>query len=187
MTEAEKQEALATLREREGLVVADCPEPDGWLRMVCILPESERPLLQTLFREQIFWCDLLVSVSGSHHPGPEERVRVHYHLESLIRGWKFAVTMERSVIAGEKPVFPGFSDLWKAAEWHERETAELFGVEFEGHPYPRRLLLPADWEGYPLRKDYQPADSYHGIKIRYAREDSMDEAPTGKQVQQPDK
>ena len=46
------------------------------------------------------------------------------------------------------------SDLFRTAEWHERETAELFGIVFEGHPDPRRLLLPDDLEGYPLRKDF---------------------------------
>jgi NADH-quinone oxidoreductase subunit C len=46
------------------------------------------------------------------------------------------------------------SDLYRTAEWHERETAEMFGVEFTGHPDPRRLLLPDDLDGYPLRKDF---------------------------------
>jgi NADH-quinone oxidoreductase subunit C len=46
------------------------------------------------------------------------------------------------------------SDLYPAADWHERETAELFGITFEGHPDPRRLLLPDDLEGHPLRKDF---------------------------------
>ncbi len=46
------------------------------------------------------------------------------------------------------------SDIYRTAEWHERETAEMFGIEFVGHPDPRRLLLPDDLEGYPLRKDF---------------------------------
>jgi NADH-quinone oxidoreductase subunit C len=49
---------------------------------------------------------------------------------------------------------PTVSDIYRTAEWHERETAEMFGVEFTGHPDPRRLLLPDDLEGYPLRKDF---------------------------------
>ena len=46
------------------------------------------------------------------------------------------------------------SDIYRTAEWHERETAEMFGVEFVGHPDPRKLLLPDDLDGYPLRKDF---------------------------------
>lgn len=53
-----------------------------------------------------------------------------------------------------KPVLPTLSHLYKGALWPEREMAEMFGVQFEGHPDPRHLLLPEDWQGYPLRKDY---------------------------------
>lgn len=175
MTEEEKQAAIEGLRLREGIQLAERPGPDGWWRIRCQEPEAGRSLMHTLFREQAFWCDLLVSVSGSHHPGPPGRMEVRYHVESLIRGWKFEVCFEKPAEPGEKVSFPGFSDLWKAAEWHERETAELFGLVFDGHPWPRPLLLPADWEGYPLRKDYQPAVRYHGLRIRYERNDPPEE------------
>lgn len=57
-------------------------------------------------------------------------------------------------LSREEPVLPTVSDVFPAANWKEREASELFGITFQGHPDPRKLLLPEDWEGYPLRKDY---------------------------------
>jgi NADH:ubiquinone oxidoreductase subunit C len=57
------------------------------------------------------------------------------------------------------PTMPSLADVFPAADWNEREAMELFGIVFEGHPDPRKLLLPDDWEGFPLRKDYvYPSD-----------------------------
>ncbi len=61
--------------------------------------------------------------------------------------------------------------IWRTADWHERETFDLYGIVFEGHPDPRRLLLPEDWEGWPLRKDYEMPVEYRGIRHRDPVED----------------
>jgi NADH-quinone oxidoreductase subunit C len=58
---------------------------------------------------------------------------------------------------------PTSTFVYRAAQWHERECAEMFGIEFTGHPDPRNMLLPDDWEGYPLRKDYVFPTEYRGI------------------------
>jgi len=67
---------------------------------------------------------------------------------------------------GELPEVPTVSKIWPTADWHEREVFDLSGVNFTGHPNLRRILCPEDWEGYPLRKDYEMPLEYHGIRGR---------------------
>jgi NAD(P)H-quinone oxidoreductase subunit J len=55
---------------------------------------------------------------------------------------------------------PSLYGLWRGADWQERETFDMFGIQYEGHPHPKRLLMPEDWKGWPLRKDYVQPDFY---------------------------
>ncbi|MGA0041012.1 MAG: NADH-quinone oxidoreductase subunit C, partial [Pirellulales bacterium] len=67
---------------------------------------------------------------------------------------------------GQLPEVPSVVGVWRTADWHEREVFDLSGVLFVGHPDLRRILCPEDWEGYPLRKDYEMPLEYHGIRAR---------------------
>ncbi len=85
--------------------------------------------------------------------------RVSLVLKVMLPRWK-------NDVAGELPEVPTVSNVWRTADWHEREVFDLSGVRFIGHPSLRRILCPEDWVGHPLRKDYEMPLEYHGIRGR---------------------
>lgn len=86
----------------------------------------------------------------------EPRFELNYHLVSLERRERVRLKVR---VSGDDPVVPSVTSVWPGANWHEREAFDLMGVRFEGHPDLTRILMPDDWEGYPLRKDY-PVEGY---------------------------
>jgi NADH-quinone oxidoreductase subunit C len=86
----------------------------------------------------------------------EPRFEVNYHLLSLDRRERVRLKVR---LSGSDPSIHSVTTIWPTANWHERENFDLFGIRFEGHPDLRRILMPDDWEGYPLRKDY-PVEGY---------------------------
>ena len=114
------------------------------------------------------YFDFLSCLTGVDYGAEAKRFGVVYHLASI--PWQTQLTLkvsrENSRDPDNLPSFPTISQVYRTADWHEREAFELVGVYFEGHPDLRKLLLPDDWEGYPLRKDYTTVDKYYkGIKI----------------------
>jgi NADH-quinone oxidoreductase subunit C len=87
-------------------------------------------------------------------------VEVVYHLLSYRHRHSIVLKVEADRAA---PSVPTVECVWKTANWFEREVYDLFGVDFPGHPDLRRIMLPDDWVGHPLRKDYQEAGGFHGI------------------------
>ena len=90
---------------------------------------------------------------------------VFYHLEST--HLKHKITLKVSTDR-ENPEVASVEEIWRTADWHEREAYDMFGIKFINHPDLRRILMPYDWEaGYPLRKDYQNPEFYQGMKVPY--------------------
>ncbi len=81
----------------------------------------------------------------------KDRIEVVYQLTALASNTKIALRVD---LDEQKPEVNSLASVWKGANYQEREVFDLFGVKFTGHPDLRRILLPEDWEGYPLRKDY---------------------------------
>ena len=96
--------------------------------------------------------DYLACVSGVDW---NDRLEVVYHLQSLPLGHKLVLKVNAD---RDAPKVPSLTTVWAGADFQEREAYDMFGIFFEGHPDLRRILLPEDWEGYPLRKDYVSPD-----------------------------
>lgn len=92
------------------------------------------------------------------------KLAVVYHLTSMALRHKVVLKVE---VAADSPQVPSVESVWKSANWHEREAYDLIGIQFTGHPDLRRILLPYDWEGHPLRKDYRVPEFYNGMKVPY--------------------
>ena len=104
---------------------------------------------------------MLLDIGGVDYLGREPRYDVVYHLLALpAKAASVAdVGTPRRVrvlvgVPADAPNVPSVSDLWPSADWAEREIFDLFGIVFDGHPNLRRVQMPDDWEGHPLRKDY---------------------------------
>ena len=97
----------------------------------------------------------------------ENMLEARYNLHSMTHNHKIEI---RIVVSREKANIPSIEQIWRIGDWFERETYDMFGIFFDGHRDHRRMLLPEDWEGYPLRKDYEVQETYHGIAIPKVKE-----------------
>ena len=118
-----------------------------------------RELAEFLYREPSLQFDWLANHSGVDYVADDKFAVVHdLYSYDLKHTFCVKVFCPRS-----DPHVPSVADLWPAADWHEREAFDMFGIVFDGHPDLRRILCADDWEGFPLRKDYVFPREYHGI------------------------
>lgn len=132
--------------------------------MLEIAPKFIELVCEFLHTHQKVYFDCLSCLTGIDN-GPEAgTMEVVYSLYSIPFDLHLSlkVTLDR-----ETPEIGTVTSIWRAADWHEREAFDLLGITFTNHPDLRRILLPSDWVGHPLRKDYEVQESYHGIKVKY--------------------
>ena len=142
-------EFVDTMRGKDAAWVVSVVEGHGEVT-VTVPRESIVDVCAFLKGEHDF--DMLADLCGSDR-GPEEdpRFEVNYHLFSTVH---FSRLRLKVLLSDDDPNVATVSGLWKTANWHERETYDLVGIKFDGHPDLRRILLPSDFDGHALRKDY---------------------------------
>ncbi|MBZ5697481.1 MAG: NADH-quinone oxidoreductase subunit C [Acidobacteriia bacterium] len=146
----EQNPIVARIRAWRPGAIAELISFRGELTVV-VPREHLRPLAEFLAREADLAFTYLSDVTGVDRFPIEPRFELNYHLLSISRRDTLCLRVR---LPGEAPVIETVVPVWPTANWHEREIFDLFGMRFEGHPDLRRMLLPDDWEGYPLRKDY---------------------------------
>lgn len=173
------QAFLDRLKQRfgDGITGSNFEAIDPWIE---VAPERLREVCVYLRDEPDLRFNFLNCVTGVDYFEPDAKkaakvpwqphLEVVYHLWSLEHKHSLVLKVMlprwKNEVEGELPEAPTVSDIWRTANWHEREVYDLCGVWFTGHPDLRRILCPDDWVGYPLRKDYEMPLEYHGIRGR---------------------
>jgi NADH-quinone oxidoreductase subunit C len=131
---------------------------------IVVAPESIADVAQYLAENEALAFDFLMCLSGVDLSVKDTTLEIVYHLSSMTHRHKVVLKV---IVPKENPHVPTVENIWKTANWHERETYDLYGIVFEGHSDLQRILLPDDWEGYPLRKDYKEPEFYRGMRVPY--------------------
>lgn len=151
MAKPPSAEAIAALRERFPEAVTGTREALG--EVTCYVdPNSIVEVCAFLRDDSQFQFNMLADLCGADLGIDQDpRFEVVYHLNSLT---KFHRLRLKAQIAGEEPSIATVTTVWKTANWLERETYDMYGINFEGHPDLRRILMPEEFQWHPLRKDY---------------------------------
>jgi NADH-quinone oxidoreductase subunit C len=154
--------------------------PDAIDPFAVVAPSDLLEIARFLRDDSRLRFDILNCISGVDYLEPdakkapkagfEPHLEVVYHLQSIEHRHRFTVKVVlprwKDGVTGRLPDVPSLTGIWNAADWHEREVYDLSGVWFSGHPDLSRILLNEDWQGHPLRKDYEFPLEYHGIRGR---------------------
>ena len=125
-----------------------------------ISAEKALSVCRFLKEEPEFSFNYLADLTGVHYPAREECLEVVYHLFSI----KTRQRLRLKVRVREEEAVESVSSVWRTANWHEREAYDLVGIRFRNHPDLRRILLPEEWEGHPLRREYPVEGRGEGLR-----------------------
>jgi NADH-quinone oxidoreductase subunit C len=148
----------ARLRERFGETIGDLTGVgrDAW---ALVPPGDIAEVARFAHDDGELGFDCLSNLSGVDYP-KDEAIQVVYHLFSYRDRHWFVLKVNAK---RDDPVVATVAGVWPHADWQEREVFDLLGVRFDGHPDLRRILMPEDWPGHPLRKDFVEPEEFHGI------------------------
>ncbi len=156
------QEISERLRTNFADAVLDVKADAAVDPFIKIAPPRVADIARALRDDPDLAFDYLMCLSGVDYA--KGTLGVVYHLFSFKHRHKLTIKVE---VPGETPNVPSVAAIWPTANWHEREAYDLIGIVFTGHPDLRRILLPDDWDGFPLRKDYKVPEFYRGMKVPY--------------------
>ncbi len=118
---------------------------------VTLKKEKIAEICRYLHDDPDIYMDYLADLCGVDYPEKRYRFEVVYNLYSLRHNHRL---MLKAQLSEDDPYIDSVVEIWNGANWHEREACDMYGILFNNHPDLRRILMPEDWEGYPLRKDY---------------------------------
>jgi NADH-quinone oxidoreductase subunit C len=156
-------EAVQSLKERLGDIIVQEIEFLGEITLE-VRKEKMREVFSFLKQTPEPGYEVLMDLTGVDYLEPVKRTKVVYWLHNPTNFERVRVV----VFAERDEALPTVTDLWEGANWYERELFDFYGVKFEGHPDLTRILMPDDWEGHPLRRDYalteEVVEFKHGVK-----------------------
>jgi NADH-quinone oxidoreductase subunit C len=129
---------------------------------ISLAPNRTREIALFLRDDPAMQFDYMMCLSGVDYN--DGRLGIVYHLFSMEHKHKIVL---KAFCTKENPHVQSVSSVWGTANWHEREAYDMYGIILDDHPDLRRILLPYDWEGHPLRKDYKVPEFYNGMKVPY--------------------
>jgi NADH-quinone oxidoreductase subunit C len=155
----ESADIVRRLRDRFGDKIGDLNDK-ATDPFVYVKPDAIAEVCQYLKSDDALAFDVLGNLTGVDYP-KRSAIQVVYHLYSYRHRHQFVLKVDAD---RDAPAVRSVEPVWRAANWLEREVFDLLGVSFEGHPDLRRILMPEDWPGHPLRKDFVEPEEYHGIR-----------------------